>query len=108
MITYVFDLATQATPQRVWEALTDSELTTGYLWCLAARSTWNAGSEVTFDGIRPFPMAVRSEIPAAAASTRLSYSLGARGDQTTSYVTWEVRTEGEGSVVRLSVDEPMN
>ncbi len=106
MFSYVFDLTTPADPHRVWEVLTTPELTIGYLWGLAARSAWRPGSPVTFEARGPVPSVIEGDVLADAAPTRLSYTLSAGPDQPISYVTWEIRAEGEGAAVRLSVDEP--
>ena len=108
-MTYVFDLATEATPQRVWAVLTTPELTPGYLSGLAARSAWQPGSPVAFAliGQPDAPaLTVEGEVLAAAEPTRLSYTLTAGRDQPSTYVTWEVIADGRGATVRLSVDEP--
>lgn len=108
-MTYVFDLATEASPQTVWTVLTTPQLTAQYLSGLAARSTWRAGSSVTLEAVgqpgAPY-LTVGGEVLAAAEPTRLSYTLTAGRDQPSTYVTWEVIADGAGAAVRLSVDEP--
>lgn len=97
-------LTTPASPGQVWAALTSPELTPRYLYGLAATSTWHAGAPVAFD--LPGVTALAGEVLAAAEPHRLSYSMQAGEGQPSTYVTWEVSSAGEGSVVRLSVDEP--
>ena len=108
-MTYVFDLVTEATPQRVWAVLTTPELTGQYLCGLAARSEWQPGSPVAFSvlGQAGAPaLTVQGDVLAAAEPSRLSYTVTAGRDQPTTYVTWEVIAEGGGAAIRLSVDEP--
>ena len=108
-MTYVFDLVTEATPQRVWAVLTTPELTAEYLSGLAARSMWRTGSPVAFSVSGPAAapaLTLQGEVLAAAEPTRLSYTLTAGPDQPTTYVTWEVLADGRGAAIRLSVDEP--
>ena len=108
-MTYIFDLVTEATPQRVWAVLTTPELTAEYLSGLGARSAWRPGNPITFAliGQPDAPaLTVEGEVLAAAEPTRLSYTLSAGGGQPSTYVTWEVIADGAGAAVRLSVDEP--
>jgi uncharacterized protein YndB with AHSA1/START domain len=102
--TQLFRFVTQAGAARVWEALTSPELTSRYLYGLAARSEWQAGATVTFateDGVT-----LTGEVLVAQEPRRLSYSLQAGDGQPATYVTWEILGTTAGCVVRLYVDEP--
>ena len=102
--TQLFRLATTARPDQVWAALTRPELTTGYLYGLAARSDWRPGSGVAF--VAGEGTSLSGEVLAAEEPLRLSYSIRAGDGQPETYVTWEIVADDGGTVVRLYVDEP--
>lgn len=105
-MSYTFDLATPAPPDVVWAALTTPERTAGYLAGLTACSTWEPGTAVTFTAAGGAVPPLAGEVLAAAEPVRLSYTVGAGPGQPVTYVTWEVTAAGQGSTVRLSVDDP--
>ncbi|MDQ3896794.1 MAG: SRPBCC domain-containing protein [Actinomycetota bacterium] len=97
--TQLFRFATPAPAHRVWAALT----TTRYLYGLAPSSDWRPGAAVVFAGEGT---TLSGEVLAAEEPRRLSHSLRAGDGQPETYVTWEVAEDGNGSIVRLYVDEP--
>jgi uncharacterized protein YndB with AHSA1/START domain len=109
-MTYTFDLTTGASPHAVWAALTTPQRTAGYLAGLTACSTWQPGSAVTFTAGGGLPPQAATtlvgEVLAAAEPARLSYTVTAGPGQPATYVAWEITAEGDGAVVRLSVDDP--
>lgn len=104
MVSQLFRFSTSATPQQVWEALTRPVLTERYLHGLRLRGTWRSGSVLVVDG--PGPASLQGEVLAAEPATRLSYALSSGEGQPWTYLTWEIRSGGTGTVVRLYVDEP--
>ena len=103
--TQLFRFVTQARASQVWEALTRPELTSRYLYGLAAQSEWGAGAAVVFAASEE-GVILTGEILVAQEPRRLSYSLQAGDGQPATYVTWEILGTSAGCVVRLYVDEP--
>ena len=100
MTTQLFRFATDAAPARVWAALTTGR----YLYGLAPSSQWRPGAAVTFTGEAT---TISGDVLAVEEPRRLSYTVRAGDGQPETYVTWEIDDdEGNGSIVRLYVDEP--
>lgn len=97
-------LTTPAGARQVWKALTSPYVTPRYLYGLAATSAWRPGAPVTFTG--PGGAELVGEVLASAEPHRLSYFLSAGDGQPSTYVTWEILAAPNGSVVRLTIDEP--
>ncbi|HWC39884.1 MAG TPA: SRPBCC domain-containing protein [Acidimicrobiales bacterium] len=102
--TDLFRMTTTAPPGRVWEALTATGQTSGYLYGLRLCSKWQAGSTLTAD-VAAGPH-LTGQVLRADPPQLLSYTLGDSVEEPSVYVTWAVREEEFGTVVRLYVDEP--
>ncbi|MDT7575440.1 MAG: hypothetical protein QOH17_1773 [Pseudonocardiales bacterium] len=98
-----FACHTPATPERVWAALTDAEATSGYLYGLAAHSTWEPGAPISldYDGRVRFTGRVLCVHP----KERLSYVVQAGEGDPPVYLTWLIRPTAAGCTIRLEVDE---
>ena len=107
--TRVFRFTTSACPDRVWRALTCSELTTRYLFGMAVESDWRLGSPV--EAKTPLGCGVVDglvgDVVAVEKGRRLSFTLGSGPSDPPTFVTWEIERadEGEGATVSLYVDE---
>jgi len=100
---YVFAAHVRADPGRVWTALTDPGQTAGYLYGLAAHSTWGPGDPIVFRlGGRA---AVTGRVLHVRYRERLSYLLQAGPNDPPVYLTWRLRPAPEGCTLRLEVDE---
>ena len=97
-----FTCSTTASPDRVWQALTQPEQTRVYLYGLAAHSCWAFGSDIEF---RHEQHTVVGQVMHADQPCRLSYYLSAGPDDPPTYVTWQVRRSPSGSTIRLQIDE---
>jgi uncharacterized protein YndB with AHSA1/START domain len=95
----LFRAITAAPPDQVWAALTATGCPLGYLYGLTAESDWQPGATLTMTLGR---WRLSGEVLVADRPRRLSYTLGEQAI----YVTWELRSVDEGTVIRLTVDEP--
>jgi hypothetical protein len=100
---HVFAAHVRAGPGLVWTALTDPGRTPGFLYGLAALSTWAPGDPIEFRlGGRIGPI---GRVLHAQCHERLSYLLQAGPGDPPAYLTWRLRPAPGGCVVRLEVDE---
>jgi hypothetical protein len=100
---HVFAAHVRADPGVVWTALTHPGQTAGYLYGLAAHSTWVPGDPIEFRlGGRA---AAIGRVVHARCGERLSYLLQAGPGDPPVYLTWRLRAALGGCTVRLEVDE---
>jgi uncharacterized protein YndB with AHSA1/START domain/DNA-binding transcriptional ArsR family regulator len=96
---HVYVVYIQATPERIWEALTQSEFTQQYYYASTVESDWTAGSdyEYAING----QTAIVGEVLEAVAPSRLAMTFDARWDDDVapdppSRITWEIEPAGDG------------
>jgi uncharacterized protein YndB with AHSA1/START domain len=94
---HVFAAHVRADPGSVWAALTDPGQTAGYLYGLAAHSTWVPGDPIEFR--------LGGRVVHAQCGARLSYLLQAGPGDPPVYLTWRLRPAPGGCTVRLEVDQ---
>lgn len=101
---HVYQVFIRATPERVWEAITDGELTRRYYFGSRAESDWQPGSPYAYrapDG----GSLVEGEVLEAEPPRRLVTSFrprwGSETDGATTTVRWEI--EPLGSVCKVTV-----
>jgi uncharacterized protein YndB with AHSA1/START domain len=99
----LFRAITTAPPGDVWAALTATGSPLAYLHGMTAESDWQPGAPLTMtmDGSH-----LVGEVLVADPPRRLCYTLGAQPGEPPVYVTWELSPLGDGTVIRLAVDEP--
>ncbi|GAA3457284.1 SRPBCC domain-containing protein [Dactylosporangium matsuzakiense] len=106
MRTRTFTLYIAATPDRVWRALTEPELTRRYYLGLAVESTWQPGAPIQFRTAQgPVPDALYGEILHASPGQTLIYSLltGVGPEpEPHCWLTWEI-TQPEPSLTRVAL-----
>jgi uncharacterized protein YndB with AHSA1/START domain/DNA-binding transcriptional ArsR family regulator len=97
--SHVYVVYIKATPERIWDALTQSEFTQQYYYASTVESSWTAGSEYEFaiDG----QTAIVGEVLEAVPPSRLAMTFDARWDDdvapdSPSRVTWEIEQAGDG------------
>ena len=102
--SFVYVTHIAATPDSVWQALTDGALTRQYWYGRHARSDWKVGSSVTFwyetsggEAVSDRGILLESNRP-----RRLSYTWQVQfneemRDESPSRVTFEIEAEGEDS-----------
>jgi uncharacterized protein YndB with AHSA1/START domain len=93
-----FHLRTDATTDAVWRALTCPQRSPQYLHGLAVHTSWQPGDRVELRPVAGPPLA--GQVLHAEPGVRLSLVL-----EDATYLTWTLRTCGDGTVVRLQVDE---
>ena len=88
-----------------WDALTATGSPLDYLYGMTAESDWQPGATLTMaldDQWR-----LTGEVLVAERPRRLSYTLGDRSGEPSAYVSWELRTVDDATIIRLYVDEPL-
>lgn len=98
----VFAFSTDATPVRVWHALTDPAQTRIYLEGMALLSDWVAGSAIVAS-FRGEPT-VLGEVLCVQPHHRLSYVIRPP-EASAVYLTWLLRRRVQGCICRLQIDE---
>jgi uncharacterized protein YndB with AHSA1/START domain/DNA-binding transcriptional ArsR family regulator len=102
---HVYEVYIAATPERVWQALTDSELTKQYYYGNTVESDWKPGSPMVYrnpDGSE----SIVCEIVEADPPRRLVHTFFFPGtDESPSRCTWTIEARGEASLLVLTHDE---
>jgi uncharacterized protein YndB with AHSA1/START domain/DNA-binding transcriptional ArsR family regulator len=102
---HVYEVYIRATPEEVWRALTDSELTKQYYYENTVESDWMPGSPMTYrnpDG----SVAIACEIVEADAPRRLVHTFFFPGtDESPSRCTWSIEPRGDATLLTLTHDE---
>jgi uncharacterized protein YndB with AHSA1/START domain/DNA-binding transcriptional ArsR family regulator len=102
---HVYEVYLRATPERVWQALTDSELTKQYYYGNTVESDWKPGSSLVYrnpDGSE----AIQCEIVEADPPRRLVHTFFFPGtDESPSRCTWSIESRGEATLLVLTHDE---
>jgi uncharacterized protein YndB with AHSA1/START domain len=98
----VFAFFTDATPVRMWRALTDPAQTRTFLEGMGLQSDWQVGSKI----VAPFrgEPTVLGEVLCVQAHYRLSYLVRPPGASAV-YLTWLLRRRLEGCICSLQIDE---
>ena len=99
-----FHAITSATPERVWDALTATGVPLDYLHGMTVDTNWQPGAGVTMALTDQWRLS--GEVLAAERPHRLSYTLDDPPGSPSAYITWELRATGDGTIIRLNVDEP--
>jgi DNA-binding transcriptional ArsR family regulator/uncharacterized protein YndB with AHSA1/START domain len=97
--SHVYVVYIRATPERIWDALTQSEFTQQYYYASTVESEWTAGSEYEYsiNG----QTAIVGEVLVAERPSRLAMTFDARWDDDVSpdppsRITWEIEAAGDG------------
>jgi DNA-binding transcriptional ArsR family regulator/uncharacterized protein YndB with AHSA1/START domain len=96
--SHVYVVYIRATPERIWDAITQSEFTLEYYYGSTVESDWTPGAEYTYSiGGEP---AINGSVLEADRPSRLSMTFDARWDDEVigdppSRVTWEIEPAGE-------------
>jgi uncharacterized protein YndB with AHSA1/START domain len=97
--SHVFVVFIRATPERIWDALTQSEFTQQYYYASTVESDWTPGSAYAY-AIQGQP-AIVGEVLEADPPSRLVMTFDARWDEQVaadppSRIAWEIEPAGEG------------
>ena len=106
----VFEVYIRATPERVWEGITDGELTRQYYFGSSITSSWRQGERFEMTSPDGSEVWVEGEILEIDPPRRLVQSFKAHWDaemdqQAPSRVTWEVEEAGPSTRLRVTHDE---
>ncbi len=100
-----------ASPKRVWEALTKPELVKQYLFGTEVTSDWKVGSSITYRGkwqgkIYEDKGKILQVIPQQLLQSTYWSSMGGKEDKPENYntVTYELQAQGQGTVVTVTQD----
>jgi len=99
-----FHTISSATPECVWNALTATGVPLDYLHGMTADTDWQPGAKVTLALTGQWRLT--GQVLAAEPPHRLSYTLDDPPGSPFVYVTWELRSTSDGTIIRLNVDEP--
>jgi uncharacterized protein YndB with AHSA1/START domain len=101
---HVYEVYLRATPEEVWRAITDSELTKQYYYDNTVESDWTPGSPIVYrnpDGTE----AITGEIVEADAPRRLVHTFFFPGtNESPSRCTWTIEPRGEATLLILTHD----
>jgi len=102
---HVYEIYIAATPDEIWQAITDSSFTKRYYYDNTVESDWQAGSRLTYhnpDG----SVAIEGEVVEAEPPKRLVHTLSfpGTGDRR-SRVTWQIEPRGGSSLLTLVHDD---
>jgi uncharacterized protein YndB with AHSA1/START domain/DNA-binding transcriptional ArsR family regulator len=106
----VFEIYIKTTPERLWEAITDSEMRRKYNFGVGVDSDWTPGSR--YEGVHPMaPAAIlEGENLEVDPPRRLVQSFTARWSEDirnegTSRVTWEIEPVGDSCQLTVTHDQ---
>jgi uncharacterized protein YndB with AHSA1/START domain/DNA-binding transcriptional ArsR family regulator len=105
---HVYEVYIRTTPERLWQALTDPDITQRYYHHTRVASGWNPGDAITYtwtDGT----ITIEGEIVEADAPRRLVHTFHFTQDpeqaaERPSRCTWEIEPRGESCLLRLTHD----
>ncbi|HEX4471798.1 MAG TPA: SRPBCC family protein, partial [Nocardioides sp.] len=102
-----------ASPQQVWEALTDPDAISSFMFGAKVETDWEEGSAITWSGeYDGNPYQDKGEILEVVESRRLRMThfspLSGDDDVPESYHTLDYRLEDHGETTRLTLDQDGN
>jgi uncharacterized protein YndB with AHSA1/START domain len=102
-----------ASPRQVWDALTDPEAISAFMFGAKVDTDWEEGSPITWSGeYEDKPYQDKGEILEVVENERLRmthYSpLGGEDDVPENYHTLDYRLEGAGETTKLTLDQDGN
>jgi uncharacterized protein YndB with AHSA1/START domain len=105
----VFEIYIKTTPERLWEAITDSELRQKYSFGVGTTSDWTPGSEYSsgVPGVVEIAAGENVEVdpPRRLVQTfRALWSEGVKAEGT-SRVTWEIEPVGDSCRLQVTHDQ---
>jgi uncharacterized protein YndB with AHSA1/START domain len=106
---HVYEVFIQASPDRVWKALTDGALTERYFHRTRVESTWLPGAPLTYLN-RDGSVGLEGEIVEADPPRRIVHTFHFPEDpdepiERRSRVTWELEPRGPATLLRLTHDD---
>jgi uncharacterized protein YndB with AHSA1/START domain/DNA-binding transcriptional ArsR family regulator len=104
---HVYEIYIQAPPERVWQAITDPDLSRQYYYRTGVYSDWKAGSPFRYSAGEGEPDSIVGEIVEIDPPRRLvhSFSFPSAPDDAPSRVTWTLEPRGSATLLTLVHDE---
>lgn len=100
-LQHVFQVYIHATPEQVWQAITDPAMTRRYYYATEVESDWQVGSPISYE--REGRSSLQGEIVEADPPRRLVHTFAFPGnDDPPSRATWEITPMGETCLLRLT------
>ena len=105
-LKHVYEVYIAAAPEKVWAALTESELTRQYYYGNDVISDWKPGSSLVYRDPKDGSESIHCEIVEADPPRRLvhTFSFPETGDAP-SRVTWSIEPRGAASLLVLTHDQ---
>jgi uncharacterized protein YndB with AHSA1/START domain/DNA-binding transcriptional ArsR family regulator len=105
--THVYELYIRTTPDRLWQAITDGEMTRQYYFGSPVESDWTPGSRFEMTSPDRSQVWVEGEVLEVDPPRRLVQTFVAHWDeemsqQTPSQVTWEIEPRGDACRLRVT------
>jgi uncharacterized protein YndB with AHSA1/START domain len=109
-LSFTYETYIRATPERVWQAFTDGDLTARYFYGARVQSTWRPGDEIVFVGPDGTTRMSAGTIAEADPGRRLVYRARLLYDPEVAKdapirLTWEIAPLGEVCKLVLTHDE---
>jgi uncharacterized protein YndB with AHSA1/START domain len=106
----VFEIYIRTTPQRLWEAITDSEIRSKYNFGVNVSSDWKPGSRIETSHHGAAGLLGEGEVIEANPPRRLVHSMLALWSdevksEGTSQVTWEIEPVGDSCRLTVTHDQ---
>ena len=106
----VFEVYIRATPERVWQGVTDGELTSQYYFGSSVKSDWQPGSRFEMTSPDGSEVWVEGEVLEVDPPRRLVQSFRAHWDpgmeqEEPSKVTWDVEAMGDATRLRVTHED---
>ena len=105
--THRFSFYTDASADRAWALLTCAGETPKYFHGLAVTSSWSVGDPVRIARPRSGPDhgdSLTGRVLCVRPPSRLSFYFHSGTNDPHTYLTWELRTATDGTIVQLQVD----
>jgi uncharacterized protein YndB with AHSA1/START domain len=104
----IFEIYIKTTPERLWQAITDTEMRRKYTFGAIITSDWTAGSR--YEGLGGGSKILEGENLEVDPPRRLVQSFRALWDddvknEGTSRVTWEIKPVGDSCLLRVTHDQ---
>jgi uncharacterized protein YndB with AHSA1/START domain len=106
----VFEIYIRTTPERLWEAITDSEIRSKYTFGNAVTSDWTVGSRVEmtnprFDGLLAEGEVLEVDPPRRLVQTMVALWSDEVRSEGPSRVTWDIEPVGDSCRLTVTHDE---
>ncbi len=99
---HIFEIFIRATPEQLWQALTDGDLTAQYYYGARVESAWTPGSPYAYRGADGSTMIDGTVVESDPPRRLVTTFRAAFADDSTSTVTWEIAPAGAACKLTLT------